>query len=132
MPNNETRLVKKKVEEDDNSSSSDSDDDSDFSDADYELSSEDLQKLASYGVSDERLNKMWNDQSGLCVVSGFPLVIDSNSENLYMAEVAPRRVTEPVSDLNSVLVSRVMNIMREPTGLSWSRFSALLQRMDRS
>ena len=88
-----------------------------------------MQSLTEFGISQERAQELWNDQSGCCSVSGFPLTTEG-TENIYKAEVAPRRVTEPISDTNSMIVCRVMNMMREPTNLSWSQFQAIIAKID--
>ena len=121
------RKIEKKREEIKNEESEE-EYDSDFSDPDYELDSNEVKSLVEFGISTERAQELWNDQSGCCSISGFPLTCDGR-ENIYKAEVAPRRVTEAISDTNSILVCRVVNMMREPTNLSWSQFQAIISKI---
>lgn len=123
------KKLDKKREKEEKEESSDDEYDSDFSDPDYELDENELSSLTEFGISAQRAQELWNDQSGCCSISGFPLTSDGR-EHIYKAEVAPRRISEAISDTNSILVSRVINMMREPTNLSWSQFQSLLSKID--
>ena len=97
--------------------------DSDVSDSDYNLDSKQLKELLSYGVSEERAQDMWNNQSGLCYICNLPLTWDDSS---WTVEVAPRRISEPISDTNSILVCKAINQMRSHTTFTWTQFKSTI------
>ena len=97
---------------------------SDFSDTDYELEKDKIEHLVQWGVSAERCQELWNKQSGLCHVTNFALVF--SNDVLYSVEVAPRRVNEPISDTNSILVCKGVALMRESLNVSWTQFKSFI------
>lgn len=112
----------------------DSETDSDFSDTDYELTSEDCVQILEFGTghedtcpSIERLQTLWNKQSGLCYISNLPMTLPMTySKTMYSVNIAPRRVSEPISDSNSVLVCAAIKAMRESTNMTWSQFKTFV------
>ena len=108
-----------------NKEDSDSDDDvdSEFSDADYVIEKEHISYLKRQGISDERAQHLWTKQSGLCEITNMPLTFNSG---FYGAEVVPRRVTEPTSDENSMIVCQSVAQMRESINVSWTQFKSLV------
>ncbi len=109
--------------EDDNDSD---DNDSEFSDIDYELSDKQVSHLKKFGISENRMNELWNKQSGLCYISNYPMVFDGD---LYKVEVAPRRISQKIGDDNSILVCKSINRMRDAVNLTWTQFKALINQM---
>jgi len=107
----------------------DSDLDSDVSDNDYQLTTEESNFITTYGISEERANHIFNKQSGMCYISGFPLVFKKTA-GLYTAEIVPRKISEPVSDENSIMVCRGVASMRESTGLTWMQFKSFINKFD--
>ena len=108
-----------KKEEDDTESVT-----SDFSDIDYELEQEKIDYLMQWGITSKRCKELWNKQSGLCFITNFSLVFSNDA--MYTVEVAPRRITEPVSDTNSILVCKGVGLMRESLGITWTQFKSFL------
>ena len=102
--------------------SDDSDVDSDFSDIDYTLH-EVPEVITSY-ISETKANELWNKQSGCCWVTNIPMATNTNT--LYSIDVAPRRVTEPISDENCILVLNAIKNMQESTSLTWSQFKSFI------
>tara|TARA_Y100000741_G_scaffold280407_2_gene220209 strand:+ start:18683 stop:19048 length:366 start_codon:yes stop_codon:yes gene_type:complete len=104
-----------------------SEDESDISDADYELTRELSDLITNQGVSEERAQHLWNKQSGLCYITNIPM-ITSRGKYHYSIEVAPRRITEPISDENSILVCRGVSVMRESLNVTWTQFKAIMSQ----
>lgn len=99
-------------------------DQTDFSDIDYEFAN--IPTFLTTYVSAEKIRDMWNNQSGCCFITNIPLdPMESNS--IYMIEVASRRVTEPISDTNSILVCKGVKAMLEASGLTCTQFRSFLK-----
>jgi len=107
----------------------DSGDESDISDADYELTRELSDLITNQGISEERAQHLWNKQSGLCYITNVPM-ITSRGKYHYSIEVAPRRITEPISDENSILVCHAASIMRESVNVTWTQFKAMISHFN--
>ena len=110
----------RKSEDDDNS---DDDVDSEFSDTDYILSRDEVMYLKKQGISEDRAQHLWTKQSGLCDITNTALLFASG---LYGAEVVARRVTEQISDENSMIVCQSVAQMRESINVSWTQFKSLV------
>lgn len=103
-------------------SESESDNESEFSDIDYNL---DQLPTSLGGISLEKSNELFNKQSGCCYISHIPLAVE-DAESIYAIDVAPRRISEPLSDANCVLVNKGVRKMHEASGLTWTQFKAFL------
>lgn len=103
-------------------------DDSEISDIDYELSKNDMNYFSEFNVTKERIQYLWNKQSGLCAVSNLPLTLIPNT--LYSVTIVPRKITDNISDMNSMLVCNVYNTMREASGLTWTQFKTFCNTIE--
>tara|TARA_B100001778_G_C18342198_1_gene518042 strand:- start:191 stop:595 length:405 start_codon:yes stop_codon:yes gene_type:complete len=100
--------------------------DSEFSDTDYDLSSHELEYFSKkFGMNSKRANYLWNKQSGVCEISNIPLIIGDDSR-LYGAYIVPRRITEPITDENSMIVASCVAAMRDSLGISWHQYKSLV------
>ena len=111
------REQKKKYESEESES-----EDSDFSDIDYNLTH--IPEHLGF-INKDRLQESWNNQSGCCFITNIPLQ-ENVSDSIYSIDVAPRRITEPVSDTNFVIVARGVKQMQESVGLTWTQFKSFL------
>lgn len=103
-------------------SNDESDNESEFSDIDYELSQ--LPESLVDIISIERANELWNKQSGCCYITNIPMSL--TMDTIYSIDIAPRRITEPISDANCILVNKGIKTMHADTGLTWTQFRAFL------
>jgi hypothetical protein len=108
---------------DDEDDHSNDDVDSEFSDTDYVLSREELTYLKKQGISEDRAQHLWTKQRGLCDVTNTPVLF---MKGVYGAEVVARRITEPVSDENSMIVCQAVAQMRDSINVSWTQFKSLV------
>ena len=119
-------------ESDDDDIDSD-DNDSDESDDDYKaLSSYEINSLRDMGISEERILYLWNKQSGLCYLTNIPLEFHKHGTSLNSVVVCARKVSQTVSDTNSILVCKGASAMRDSVGLTWTQFRALLHQYSNS
>lgn len=111
-------MTKKEAKDDDSS-----DDDSEFSDIDYSLP---FIPSHLHEISETRLNELWNKQSGCCYITNIPMSVDQTTLSIYSIDVAPRRITEPISDQNSILVTHGIKLMQESVNLTWTQFRSFM------
>ena len=93
----------------DEESEKESDNESDFSDIDYTI-----EKIPSQlkKIGKNKVNDLWNKQSGCCYFSNVPMIVEE-ANSVYSIDVAPRRISEPISDTNCVLVLNGVKQMHE-------------------
>lgn len=107
--------------------SDDSDIDSEFSDVDYSIASIPSQLNC---ISKDKVNELYNKQSGLCYISNVPMNIEKTC-SIYSIDIAPRRISEPISDENCILVNNGVKKLQESIGLTWTQFKAFIDIISR-
>ena len=101
--------------------------DSEFSDVDYSITNIPSQLNC---ISKEKVNELYNKQSGLCYISNIPMNIEKTC-SIYSIDIAPRRITEPITDENCILVINGVKTLQESIGLTWTQFKAFIDMISR-
>ena len=103
-------------------------DDIDASDSDYSTDTDDehippspLAALAiKSNISARAPDEVYKKQRGMCRITGIPIA-------MVDACVVPRKVSQPLSDDNLMIVMTVMEQMRAASKMNWRQFVRLLQ-----
>ena len=104
----------------------DEDSDTDSED-DYELVDNEVNILSQVSnLQPDVVLDLWKAQRGLCRASDLPMSFNSG---FYQCTIAPRIVNKPISESNAVMVCKVVEDMRQATGLSWKAFVSLLNNV---
>lgn len=102
--------------------SDESDAESEFSDIDYDL--QQIPDSLLHIITIDKANELWNKQSGCCYITNIPMTL--TMDTIYSIDVAPRRISEAISDTNCILVTKGIKTMHADTGMTWTQFRSFL------
>ena len=108
------------TEDDDDSEEEES---SEESECDYKLNSDKINQLCKKGISKARAQDLWTRQRGCCAISGMNMTWE---DNIYSVTVVKRRGNSEISDKNSWLVCRVVQLMKNGSQLNWTQFKSVV------